>query len=169
MGLLKLESFSSVSGFLDNFRLRQKQRDDDRSQSVQDIVSFRQDRIDFIRENGNLIAVSDVATGNTTKILHTVSANSIFYLLVVAFGGDNNNASADVTAWFQINASELFPLLIDGDTVNNSQITFSNPIKLTAGETISIKSNNGNLLVRGGIVGYEILEADVEDRLEIAR
>jgi len=167
MGLLLLSEFSSVPNFLDNFKLRQKQRDDDRSQQTQDTVSFTQDRIDFIRENGNLIAKSGVATASTTAVIHTVAANSIFYLLVVAFGGDNNNASADVTAWFQIDDVEVFPLLIDGATVNNSQITFSNPIKLIAGQEIQIKSNNGNLLVRGGIVGYEILEADVEERLTV--
>ena len=167
MGLLKYSEFSSVPNFLDTFALRQRQRDDEKAQLTQNRISFEQDRIAFIIENGNLIAVSGVATGNTTATIHTVADNSVFYLLVASFSGDNNNASADVTAWFQINAVEIFPLMIDGSTVNNSQITFSNPIKLSAGDTIQIKSNNGNLLVRGGIIGYEILEADIEERLQV--
>jgi len=167
MGLLRFEDFSSVPTLNDRLSLRQRQRDDDRTQRAQDIVSFAQDRIDFIRENGTLINTSGVATGNTTAILHTVSANSIFYLLVATFGGDNNNASADVVAWFQIKGVDTFPLMIDGDTVDNSQITFSNPIKILAGETVGIRSANSQLLVRGGIVGYEILEADVEERLNV--
>lgn len=166
MGLLKYKGFSSIPKFLDVFRLRQKQRDDEKTQPTQDLVSFAQDRIAFIIEKGNLITKSNVAVGNATATIHTVAANSIFYLLVASFGGDNNNTSADVVAWFRIAGVQVFPLLIDPG-VGNSQITFSDPIKLIAGQTVQIQSTNGNLLVRGGIVGYEILEADVEERLDV--
>ena len=145
--------------------LRQKLRDAEKVQATQDRISFEQDRIAFIIENGTLITASAVATANNTVAIHTVAADSIFYLLVASFGGDNNNATADVVAWFRIAGTRVFPLFIDGDTVDNSQITFSNPIKLTAGQTVEIESNNSNLLVRGGVIGYEILESAVEERL----
>lgn len=158
MGLLRLSRFSSVPKLFDRISQRQKQRDTQ-------ATLIPQDRLSFIIDKGDLINVSAVAVASTTVAIHTVNTGKVFFLIVIVFGGDNNNATADVIAWLQINGVRTFPLFIDGDTVDNMSISFSNPIKLTEGQTVSIESNNANLLVRGGIVGYEIDSKLIEERL----
>jgi len=160
MGLLKFEDFSSVPTLKSRLSLRQRQRDDKFTNIPTQQISWL-----FVEEG--IFRANEGGATNTTTTMFTVPADRVFYLIGMMLGHLNIGTPTSASVRYRVAGN--FVLNYDVPDVQNDQkVTSMNlaiPIKMTAGQTIQIISDDAATRALGTFIGYEIDQRLVQERL----
>lgn len=163
MGLLQLAGFSSSPTFRDRVAFRQGQRERVKTQISTDFLTF------LINNGTRLLAafsfVGGVAFPGT--VIYTVPQGKDFYLIEASLQYKTTALNAGVlssqlvlTGTIPLTGTSIIrfsPKFAD-DSVESLSISLSIPVKMVAGETVSLFGTNSNILNSGSIIGYEVDE-----------
>jgi len=123
---------------------------------------YQKSFLDFLRERGLIQSAFISFQGSATNVLYTCPVGEVFYLTHVSMALANDAAISLPTVDFGINDATIIATITsgkpDGTSANITQ-EFSNPIRLTAGQTLTIRNNRANCWIRIGFIGYQISEA----------
>lgn len=114
-----------------------------------------------IIDNGSLIAKSATDTGAGGATIHTVTAGKVFYLISACVSTYTTVSPTTLTSYiFWVDgATQTIVNLPNISGVNSHSelsISFTIPIKISAGVAILASSDNNNTTAIGSIVGYEV-------------
>jgi len=160
MGLLKYEDFSSVPNLKSRLSLRQRQRDDK-------FTNIPQQQINWLFVEEGVFRADEDSAVNTTSTMFTVPADRVFYLIGIMLG--HLNTGTPTSASVRLRVAGNFVLNYDVPDVQNDQkvtsMSLAIPIKMTAGQTILLISDDTETRALGTFIGYEIDERLVQERL----
>ena len=113
---------------------------------------------DFLVNNGTLVTGIGTATGGSV-ILHTVPTGKVFFLVACSLATRNSTATDALCTIDVITTGGNILAIETGLTDENTEVlavSFPIPLKISAGETLSVTSGNIDVAAVGAFAGYEV-------------
>lgn len=148
MGLISFARFSSIPNLFRKIRQRTIQKETFDTQKPSS-------KKEWISDNGlRIIVNATVLRLGAPTVIYTVPEGKIFYLFSTTMAGDNNAAGNDLIL-IRIAGTIFTQIYVTANQAENLAIQLTEPIKMIAGEEITI-APGGDASITAGILGYEI-------------